>query len=185
MNIRRKKILTATNSSGIFDNVENITPEDYAGGYTEWEEVASKSVKDSDGFMTDYTLWFNPFTEMYVCTFGDKDIYYPENADYDAEFELYDEAMEWFDDYEGFEDVDECNNIEASKSSEKVTGDTWQSFLDNLELKTGLTVDSSYRRRYNQWIELYDDKGGQYDAEITRYFDGGYELMLYNISKIN
>lgn len=80
-------------------------PEDYEGGYTEWKIVDSKQVRDFDDFLTDYTLWYNPFTEEYVCTFGDSDIYYPENADYDAgPFELEEEAREWFDSYTGFED---------------------------------------------------------------------------------
>lgn len=99
-------------------------PEDFAGGYTEWTEIRSKSVRDYDGFMTDYTLWYNEFTGMYVCIFGDKDIYYPENADPDMEFESEDEAIEWFDNYDEdtlFEStqVDECQDIKAG--TDKVT----------------------------------------------------------------
>lgn len=97
-------------------------PEDYAGGYTEWEEIDSKMVRDSDGFWTDYTLWHNPFTDEYVCTFGDKDIYYPENAEYDAgPFETLDEAHEWFDDYdeeELFSDEDFGDPVDSSTKVE-------------------------------------------------------------------
>ena len=86
---------------------DDYDPSDYEGGYTEWDLLDKKSVRDSDGFFTDYTLWYNEFTDMYVCIFGDSDIYYPENADYDAEFETEDEAREWFDSYSGFEDDDD------------------------------------------------------------------------------
>ena len=85
-------------------------PEDYADGYTEWEMVDTKQVKDSDGFWTDYTMWYNQFEDMYCFTFGDKDIYYPENADWDWECENEDEAWEWFNDYNGFEDEDEYDD---------------------------------------------------------------------------
>lgn len=69
-----------------------------------WEEIASKSVMDADGFYTDYTLWYNTASDEYVCIFGDKDIYDPTNYDADAEFDNEDEAREWFDSYNGFED---------------------------------------------------------------------------------
>lgn len=85
-------------------------PEDYEGGYTEWEMIDTKQVKDSDGFWTDYTMWYNEFTDTYCFTFGDKDIYYPENADWDWECENEDEAWEWFNDYNGFEDEDEYDD---------------------------------------------------------------------------
>ena len=79
-------------------------PSDYEGGYTEWDLVDTKYVRDFDGFMTDYTLWYNQFEDVYICVFGDRDIYYPENSDWDAEFESYEEAREWFDDYVGADD---------------------------------------------------------------------------------
>jgi len=102
--------------------------EDYADDYTEWEEVASKLVRDSDGFMTDYTMWYNEFEDKYVFVFGDKDIYYPENSDWDWECENFDEAQEWFDDYEGFEDDDDiynCKDINASDELVEPTTASW------------------------------------------------------------
>jgi hypothetical protein len=87
--------------SSIYDEV---IPEDYEGGYTEWDMVDTKQVQDSDGFWTDYTLWHNTVTGMWECTFGDKEIYYPENTYADAEFETEDEAREWFECYTGFAD---------------------------------------------------------------------------------
>lgn len=72
-----------------------------------WEEKASKSVPDSDGFMTDYTMYRNINTGEYVFVFGDKDIYRPEDGYFDWECETEQEATEWFDNYNGFDDFDD------------------------------------------------------------------------------
>ena len=69
-----------------------------------YERVAHKSVMDRDGFYTDYTLYRNTETGEYFTIFGDNDLYGPENKWHDADFDSYDEAMEWFDSYNGFED---------------------------------------------------------------------------------
>lgn len=68
----------------------------------QWEEVASKQVMDSDGFLTDYTMYTDG--ETYICMFGDKDLYGPD-AEY-ADYETDDEknAWDWFNTYEGFAD---------------------------------------------------------------------------------
>lgn len=69
-----------------------------------WEMLETKSVPDSDGFYTDYTLYFNPVTGEYATMFGDRDIYRPGEGYFDETFETEEEAYEWFDDYNGFED---------------------------------------------------------------------------------
>lgn len=87
----------------------------------EWEEVASKIVEDSDGFMTDYVWYTNG--DKHVFVFGDSDIYRPEDGDYDweidvvdgAEAEAYKEAQEWFDSYRGFEDEDRPYNFDLDE----------------------------------------------------------------------
>lgn len=71
-----------------------------------WEELASKPVKDSDGFYTDYTLYFNPYRNQYACMFGDKDRYKPGAAYPDYEFDSESEAWEWYDSFDGVEDED-------------------------------------------------------------------------------
>lgn len=70
-------------------------------------ELASKSVYDSDGFTTDYTLYSTSDGDYYFCMFGDKDVY-EADPDY-ADFETWseDEAWEWFNSYEGFTDEDD------------------------------------------------------------------------------
>lgn len=72
-----------------------------------WEEIASKQVPDSDGFYTDYTMYRNINTGEYVFVFGDKDIYRPEYGYFDWECETEQEATEWFDNYNGFDDFDD------------------------------------------------------------------------------
>lgn len=68
--------------------------------------IDHKSVLDSDGFYTDYTLYSNDDYSKFKCVFGDRDIYGPE-SDSDFETDNYDEAQEWFDNYEGaYEDED-------------------------------------------------------------------------------
>ncbi len=66
--------------------------------------VATKDVMDSDGFRTDYSLYQDLETGEYFTVFGDRDLYGPNDAWHDADFDSYDEAMEWFDSYNGFED---------------------------------------------------------------------------------
>lgn len=91
--------------------------------YFNYKELASKHVPDSDGFLTDYTLYqYTPDDGdvIYFCVFGDKDMYRPistDDIDYaDFETENYDEAVEWFESYRGFEDDDD---VYASKKIAK------------------------------------------------------------------
>ena len=70
---------------------------------SEWTELERKTVNDSDGFTTDYTLYRNNITGQYVTVFGDRDLYRPEDGVYDAEFDDENEAYEWFESYYGFD----------------------------------------------------------------------------------
>ena len=84
----------------------------------EWEEVASKAVEDSDGFMTDYVWYTNG--DKHVFIFGDSDIYRPEDGYFDwevdivegKEAEAYKEAQDWFNSYNGFaEELNEAQDL--------------------------------------------------------------------------
>lgn len=66
-------------------------------------EIASKQVLDSDGFMTDYTMYRDTETGEYVFVFGDKDAYTPDQGDFDWSCDTEEEAWDWFNDYTGFE----------------------------------------------------------------------------------
>lgn len=94
------------------DNVDDLSyyynEEDIIDALNDvWEEVQSKLVADSNGFMTDYTMYRNINTGEYVFVFGDKDIYRPEDGYFDWECETEQEATEWFDNYNGFDDFDD------------------------------------------------------------------------------
>lgn len=95
---------------------EDIDDYDEYEDLTEWEEIASRTVTDIDGFTTDYTLWHNTYTDEWICIFGDNDIYNPATSDADAEFDSEDEAREWFDSYEGldYDDILDTTAITAS-----------------------------------------------------------------------
>jgi hypothetical protein len=79
-------------------------PEDYDFGSGRYTLLDRKSVADSDGFYTDYSLYKDEVENIYVCVFGDSDIYRPEDENFDAEFEYEDEAYDWFDNYKGFDE---------------------------------------------------------------------------------
>ena len=74
---------------------------------TPYYKVASKSVMDSDGFWTEYTMYYNEDEDNYFFIFGDSDIYGPDPAYADWECETNDEAVEWYNNYNGFEDEEE------------------------------------------------------------------------------
>lgn len=73
---------------------------------------------------------------------------------------------------------------QESESTSKIVGGTWNEFLDNIEAQTNYKVDSAFRRHANQWIELIGKDGQIYDAEVTRYSDGEYELLYTNIHPV-
>lgn len=83
-------------------------------------ELDKKSVEDSDGFMTDYTLYHDTENNKYVTVFGDSDLYRPEEENFDMEFETEKEAKEWFDSYKGFADISEGESKETLESIESL-----------------------------------------------------------------
>ena len=72
-----------------------------------YERLERKSVYDSDGFTTDYVLYYDSYEDKYFTMFGDEDVYAPDIDYADADFDTYEQAKEWFDNYEGFTDEDE------------------------------------------------------------------------------
>lgn len=91
-----------------------------------YTELAQKTVYDSDGFMTDYTLYYDTETDRFVCIFGDQDFYSPDDSDPDAEFEREAEAYEWFNSYEGIIDDEEEGEeeLELNVDEEEVEEDS-------------------------------------------------------------
>lgn len=102
----------------LVDNGNDCINSAYEYGVSDWTELASKSVEDSDGFNTDYTLYTNG--ETYICMFGDKDIYEPDASYADYETESEQDAWDWFNSYTGFADeegYDDLMFIDNRKSS--------------------------------------------------------------------
>ena len=76
-----------------------------------YEYIKSKTVLDSDGWQTEYTMYYDWEDGQYIFIFGDSDLYDPTNESPDWECDTEEEANEWFDSYTGFddeEDFDEC-----------------------------------------------------------------------------
>lgn len=90
--------------------------------YSTYEEIDSKEVMDSNGFYTEYTLYTNG--ENFICIFGDRDLYTPEDTEPDFETESEKEAREWFANYRGFEDEDDSYYDESLNESEDDDGKT-------------------------------------------------------------
>lgn len=109
--------------SGIYEELDSDDHVD------DWRELASKSVEDSDGFYTDYTLYTNGST--FICMFGDKDIYEPDQAYADYETENEEDAYDWFDNYEGFADEDDAEPEFDIYASESDSDEDDLVFIDN------------------------------------------------------
>ena len=88
----------------VFTEDIDSTYVDYGNKDSEWTEMNSKQVMDSDGFLTDYTWYSNADQTKHVFVFGDKDIYGPEDGYFDWECDTAQEAYNWFKNYNGFED---------------------------------------------------------------------------------
>lgn len=83
---------------------EEVEASEDFGDEFQYEFVKTKQVQDSDGFYTDYTMYYDVLNDRYVMVFGDRDIYRPEDEDFDWECETEAEATEWFENYKGFAD---------------------------------------------------------------------------------
>lgn len=128
-----------------------------------YERVKSKLVQDSDGFYTDYT-WYKDENGYNVFVFGDSDLYLPEDGEYDWETESDEQAEEWFDSYNGFEDEDSLHYDE-----------------DDSENYTVETVT-----RYKETASPYDDPEDMYETAYLirdKYGDIIYDTTNYDIVK--
>lgn len=99
---------------------------------SEWRELETKHITDSDGFLTDYTLYTNGVT--YICMYGDKDVYSPDIDEADYESDSEDEAYEWFNNYNGFDEdyVDEGVNMVNKINESKLTEGYYDISVDDI-----------------------------------------------------
>ena len=122
-----KKITAAYRDDDLIDEEEYDDEEYEEDDYRdsgEWELLDTKRVLDSNGFFTDYSLYYSILKDLYVCVFGDRDFYRPEDEYYDVEFETENEAYEWFENYEGpgeedFEEYEEYEEYDEGDGLEE------------------------------------------------------------------
>ena len=134
---------------------------------TTWIKLAQKQVLDSDGFYTDYTMYISDDGTSYIFMFGDEDIYGPDPQYADYECSDWNEASEWWNDYNGFEDDNSLNDIQSSSSTD-VTAST---VLDmNPEFRNNFeeAVDFFYED-YPATVELTDEVDEDYDTLYKAY----------------
>lgn len=151
----------------------------------EWEEVASKSVEDSDGFLTDY-VWYTDGNK-HVFIFGDSDIYRPEDGYFDwevdivegKEAEAYKEAQDWFNSYNGFaEELDEAQDIydiqgQAVRDAHRkeVLDEFKEIFTDepggiNLDNKETLAIVRGYLEDMGYVVEVSETQNASHPIHI-------------------
>ena len=108
-----KNITADTNTivDAVMESIEKVN--------SRYKFIKSKTVEDSDGFNTDYTMYYDTEEDRYVFVFGDRDLYSPEDGYFDWETEDKESAEEWFDNYTGFEDD------EDSIESDDYLNDKW------------------------------------------------------------
>lgn len=118
------------------EEVEENLNEDYPNTAGDrYYRIDIKHVKDSDGFLTDYTWWYDAANDQHIFIFGDSEVYTPEDSSPDWETDSEDTAREWWDNYIGpyeDDDLDEglFNKIDAIES--KVLGRNGVDALDEM-----------------------------------------------------
>ena len=141
-------------------------PEDDGDEEGAWEKIDHKSVPDSDGFYTDYTLyrWTGDPAEVdgdvFICMFGDSDLYEPSLSYADWQGASEDEAREWFDSYGGFvDDVDASSQVQSttivSDSDSDIKFEDWVRKLDLVDPDQPIddTVIDLYYDDYKKWCD--------------------------------
>lgn len=161
-------------------------------------EIASKEVADSDGFLTEYTMYRDVETGEYVFVFGDKDLYSPEDGDFDWSADSEQEAWEWFNSYgepdeDDFDDEMSEEELEELRNSDlfsatEVEADEDSSILDMLDECSGSIIDAGYTEdgeiivTFNNNVSNVDDTV----AELTSIFEkNGITVMDWNTNGSN
>ena len=94
--------------------MENEIPEDDFElpdvEFSDYSLVDRKTVDDSNGFTTEYS-WYKDNNGHHVFVFGDSDLYRPEDGEWDWESDSDENAKEWFDNYNGFEEDEDSEEI--------------------------------------------------------------------------
>ncbi len=94
----KMKAESSTNVSEDPQDIEASYDEDDDAEYEPWEFIKSKDVRDSDGFMTEYSMYLLD-DGTYGFVFGERDIYNPSTSYLDYVCDTKEEAINWFDNY--------------------------------------------------------------------------------------
>lgn len=108
--------INAAEDYGYYYGDEDEPYDEYDEPGKGFTEIASKQVQDSDGFYTDYTMYRDIETGEYVFVFGDRDMYTPESGGFDWSCDTEQEAWEWFNDYHGFGEDDDEDDVYSATS---------------------------------------------------------------------
>ena len=150
---RKGKLITAHNSNvSAATNVSNIGAKVTCSDVDSdtWVKLAQKKVLDSDGFYTDYTMYSNEDGTSYIFMFGDEDVYGPDPQYADYECSNWDEAAEWWNDYNGFEDDNSLNDIQSSSSTDVTGSISAEEFFTKDDLiEFVISVEDEINRRIN------------------------------------
>lgn len=149
---------------------------------SEWTEMDSKSVRDSDGFLTDYTWYWrnNNGEDQHVFVFGDSDLYRPEDGYFDWECDSLEEAQEWFDSYVGPGDDDDDWMDESLKED---TSKEWKPNLNFKHIKDVLEKALSRGKYINNEREEVKaaldlcDKKQKYTPEQRKFIQDSHQEM--------
>lgn len=155
------------------------------------ESVNKKSGRSKLRESVDLTQVFNDPQGMFgepgaIVTAQELKDYWDEEYEWDPSLQDFNSFEDWYEDtIEWFKPINE--SINESYSDNKYTGTTWNDFINDIEFNSDYKVDSAYRRRPTEWIELIDSNGNIYDAEVTFYMNSNklpraFELMSYNIT---
>lgn len=152
---------------------------------SEWIKLNRKPVLDSDGFYTDYTLYTNG--HEYICMFGDEDLYGPDPDYADFSTDSEEEAMEWFDSYEGFEDEEDddiYDDIYDICSSEEVDDELEHPDQEYDSAATSINsnkLPAIYKMVNFEPGKVYlDFGGGKFDNGVYFVKDKGATLLVYD-----
>lgn len=145
-----------------------------------YKYISSKSVYDSDGFTTDYTLYMKAepvkdrFDVSFVTVFGDSDIYRPDDGNYDYETDDLDNAIEWFDSYNGVEDdeFDESLNEKFIPDNAKI-------------LDSGYCNKDEWNKIKKEQIEKYSKDYSNVKCELNKSDTPGLRMWLTYYIPVN
>ena len=149
----------------------------------DWEYVDSKEVKDSDGFMTEYT-WYKRLLpsseEQHIFIFGDSDIYGPDDSYADAEFDSYEVAKEWFDNYYGF-DYDEEDPDWVDFAEARPADDLEEEIKPNIESEELKALAQKHNIKILDAMNNGDLRMEGAGADLMKFYQEAEKLGLWEV----